>query len=323
MAGKPPSIILYESAMGQMLGLMTTDLQRAAPGARVNVRMAGGQASNWDCVMFALNSALKSFKTREEFADLIHAGVSRQEVPLPVVFGKHGHSRGGLEDAPIGKAIVTKAQTGPAAETLKDRVEAYRADRTTKQYSTSIEGFRMQEIARVGDYLTNVKAKLPRQAPKTPEHLMARTHGPRSPLHAHAAANPANPAGPALQGELSKMEAALASMARNFPRDEYKQIARSARALPRDIQRVLAHLLPHAHGRQFVQELSRQVAAEPALQAKLPELAKRVAKDPNVLQIRNLVNQDTTSSSAEKAQGRAFSSAPVIRDLWNKVRAEA
>jgi hypothetical protein len=320
LAHKPPSIIFYESALGHMVDVLTAELHRAVPRANVKVQVAGGQASQWDCVMFALHNAIKSFKTRAEFADLMHAGVDVKEAPMPVIFQKHRHSREGLEGEPHGQAIVTKAQTGPAAETLINRVEAFRADRGNKQYSTSIEGFRMQEISRLAYYLKNVKPKLasssaPARSHQSPLHkLMSRT--PR-PAHVEASTFRAPE-----RNDSPKMEAMLAAMARHLPRDEYKQIAQSARALPREVQGVLAHLLPHASGRQFINGLAAQVSGAPSFHAKLPEFASRIAADARLLQIRELTRRDETSSSREKATGRAMAAAPIIQETWEKLCAE-
>jgi hypothetical protein len=320
LAHKPPSIILYESAMGHLVDRMAAELCKAVPGAKIKVKLAGGQASHWDCVMFALHSAVKSFKTRAEFADLIHAGVDVKEAPMPVIFQKHRHSRDGLEGKPLGQAIVTKAQTGPAAETLRDRVEAFRTDRDGMHYSTSIEGFRMQEISRLAHYLKNVKPKLASSsAPVTPQRSPMPRLISRTPRQAHVEARTFQ--APA-RNDSPKMETMLAGMARHLPRDEYKQIAQSARALPHEVQGLLAHLLPHASGRQVINGLAAQVSGAPSFHAKLPEFASRIAADARLLQIRELTRKDETSSSREKAQGRAVASAPIIQEIWEKLCAE-
>ncbi|KAE8758451.1 avirulence protein [Paraburkholderia madseniana] len=148
-----PSIVVYESALAQTLSMFPAMF---AP-AKVKVVFNGIQNSEWDCVMFALNNALKSFKTHAEYADLLHRGGEVNSVPMPAVFRKHMHSRSALNHMPQADEIVTKAQTGPDAETLRERVNAYRTNRFGSQYSTSIEGFRLQEIRRVGEYLRSRK----------------------------------------------------------------------------------------------------------------------------------------------------------------------
>ena len=114
----------------------------------------------------------------------------------------------------------------------------------------------------------------------------------------------------------------LAGMARHLPRDEYKQIALSARALPREVQSVLSRLLPHESGRQFINGLASQVSGAPSFHAKLPEFASRVAADARIQQIRDLTSKDETSSPREKAQGQALASAPIIQEIWEKLCAE-
>ncbi|MBW8830671.1 MAG: hypothetical protein JF606_14795 [Burkholderiales bacterium] len=71
---------------------------------------------------------------------------------------KHMHSHTLARSLAGANAIVTKDKTGDAAETLLQRVQAYRTDRFGKQYSTSIEGFRFQEIRRAGEYLAAKKS---------------------------------------------------------------------------------------------------------------------------------------------------------------------
>lgn len=72
------------------------------------------------------------------------------------MFKKHGHSRDVATEVPLhAETIVTKAKAGEAAETLMQRIQAYRARRLPHDYSTSIEGFRLQEIKRVQDYLAD------------------------------------------------------------------------------------------------------------------------------------------------------------------------
>lgn len=152
--GKPISIIAFESALENFLYQIKNDLLSGVKNARVHVVPNIIQVSEWDCVMFSLNNALKSFKTHAEFAEKIHQRASKRDIPsLPPVFRKHIHSRSMAVENPDANQIVSKIKTGPAAETLRQRVEAFRTDRRGRHYSTSIEGFRLQEIKRVEDYL--------------------------------------------------------------------------------------------------------------------------------------------------------------------------
>ncbi|MDA8456502.1 hypothetical protein M4R22_17205 [Acidovorax sp. GBBC 3334] len=151
----PPSFIHYEPAASRAPGQVISEtLAEAFPGARVALVHNPVQFSQWDCAMFSLDHVLQSFKTRERYADPIHAGAaSPDDLALPVEFFKHMHSKQQMEHRPDADAIVTKVRTGAAAETLRQRVLDYRATRGEGAYSTSIEGFRLQQIRRAAEYL--------------------------------------------------------------------------------------------------------------------------------------------------------------------------
>jgi hypothetical protein len=156
--GKPTTIIGYESAHAGYTPDNKKALEAGIPKARVTFVHNIIQTSFFDCVMFALNNALKSFKTRGDFALQVHRrtldaalGVNPE---IPAVFKKHSHSRKVIVDEPVtAQAIVSKAKTGDTAESLAQRIHAYRARRPEGDFSTSIEGFRLQEIKRVQDHL--------------------------------------------------------------------------------------------------------------------------------------------------------------------------
>jgi len=77
-----------------------------------------------------------------------------KEFDIPATLRKHVHSRTDVEKSVQAHTIVGKATSNSATETLFQRVNAYRARRPKGDYSTSIEGFRLQEIARLQEYLT-------------------------------------------------------------------------------------------------------------------------------------------------------------------------
>ncbi|AMG56656.1 YopJ family acetyltransferase [Pantoea vagans] len=149
--GHRPSIVCFESALGNMMDPIKQGIEQGLKGARV--KMVGNfiQASSWDCAMFALNNALKSFKHYDDYTSRLHAG--EQNVPKPSEFFKHAQSKSHIEGGPRENDIVSKDKGGLHAETLLHRNLAYRAQRFDKAYSTSIEGFRFQEIERAGEYL--------------------------------------------------------------------------------------------------------------------------------------------------------------------------
>ncbi|MBW8830668.1 MAG: hypothetical protein JF606_14780 [Burkholderiales bacterium] len=160
--GKPPSIIIYESAMQENAHLQikaVTGAIRPAP----QVSLVFNIIQYWprDSVMFAFNAALKSFKTHEVYAAGIHDGQGQRN-HVPPEFKKHMYSKSAAEKEKDANAIITKDKTGDSTETLLQRVEAYSADRAIENksiaYSTSIEGFRLQEIRRAGEYLAEKKS---------------------------------------------------------------------------------------------------------------------------------------------------------------------
>lgn len=155
--GHRPSVVCLESALGNIMEPMKQGIEQGLRGARV--RMVGNfiQASSWDCAMFALNNALKLYKHHDEYTSRLHAG--ENNVPKPSALFKHAQSKSGIEGGPRENDIVSKDKGGLHAETLLHRNLAYRAQRFDKAYSTSIEGFRFQEIARAGEFLAAQKGK--------------------------------------------------------------------------------------------------------------------------------------------------------------------
>ncbi|MEW5289751.1 hypothetical protein ABW286_11245 [Erwinia papayae] len=107
--------------------------------------------------MFALSNALKSFKHHDEYTSRLHSG--EEGVRPPPEFLKHTQSKTRVENGQHQNSIVTKDKGGLHAETLLHRNVAYRAQRFNKAYSTSIEGFRFQEIARAGEFLAAQRGK--------------------------------------------------------------------------------------------------------------------------------------------------------------------
>ncbi|RQM39562.1 YopJ family acetyltransferase [Erwinia psidii] len=149
--GHRPSVMCMESALGHMMDTIQMGIEHGLKGAKV--KMVGNtiQASQWDCAMYALNNALKLFKHHDEYTARVHGGET--DVSLPAEFLKHAQSRSHIRESPNKNDIVSKDKGGLHAETLMHRNLAYRTQRFEKAYSTSIEGFRFQEIQRAGDYL--------------------------------------------------------------------------------------------------------------------------------------------------------------------------
>lgn len=155
--GHRPSVVCFESALGHMMEPMKQGIEHGLKGAKVKIVPNLVQDSQWDCAMFALNNALKSFKHHDDYTSRLHAG--EQNVTKPSEFIKHAQSKGHIEGGPRENDIVSKDKGGLHAETLKHRNLAYRAQRYNKAYSTSIEGFRFQEIARAGEFLAAQRGK--------------------------------------------------------------------------------------------------------------------------------------------------------------------
>ena len=156
--GRNPSIIVFETAPAVIgtphaVQIISGGLTGSIKGAHVSVVENGIQNSEHDCMMFALNASLKSFKTHDKFAAAIHDRQNVSEIPLPVEFSKHIQSKTAAEERPDANAVVTKDAPGVKAETLLQRAEAYRSEHG----GTSIEGFRLQEIRRAGDYLAQMR----------------------------------------------------------------------------------------------------------------------------------------------------------------------
>ncbi|MFB5171459.1 YopJ family acetyltransferase [Erwinia amylovora] len=155
--GHRPSVVGYESAPGYLAEHLKYGLEHGLRGAKVQVVENTIQNSVRGCSMFALNNALKSFKHQDEYTARLHSG--EKQVPIPAEFFKHAHSKTLIEGHPHKDAIVSKDKGGLHAETLLHRNLAYRADRTNHSYSTSIEGFRLQEIQRAGEFLAARKQR--------------------------------------------------------------------------------------------------------------------------------------------------------------------
>ena len=154
-----PSLVLFESTSDQ---LYTRSLKPTLThlGASVAIVRNAIQYSNYDCLMFALANALKA-KDSAFVAD-IHArnfkhpnsNIVIERSEIPGIFLKHAHSAcGGMEQ---GHQRVNSTKH-PDPETLFERIEAFRSphhlQNETLSYSASIEGFRLQEIRRAGEYL--------------------------------------------------------------------------------------------------------------------------------------------------------------------------
>ncbi|AWO77485.1 YopJ family acetyltransferase [Serratia marcescens] len=155
--GHRPSIIGFESALDHMMGSIKGMISTALHGAKVH--MVGNiiQNSEWDCVMFSLNNALKSHKHHDDYTDRLHNGERGKAIPAE--FLKHAQSKTFVEGHSKQDNLVTKDKGGLHTETLLHRNLAYRANRFDKSYSTSIEGFRLQEIKRAGDFLAAQRKK--------------------------------------------------------------------------------------------------------------------------------------------------------------------
>ncbi|WP_168400951.1 YopJ family acetyltransferase [Erwinia amylovora] len=149
--GHRPSIVGFESALGHMVDHIRQGIAQGLRGAKVHMVGNRIQNSEWDCIMYSLNNALKSFKHHDEYTARLHKG---EKIPVPAEFFKHAQSKSMVEGLPHQDAIVTKDKGGLHAETLLHRNLAYRADRFDHACNTSIEGFRMQEIQRAGEFLS-------------------------------------------------------------------------------------------------------------------------------------------------------------------------
>ncbi|WP_024676544.1 YopJ family acetyltransferase [Pseudomonas syringae] len=149
--GHRPSIVGFESNPGNLMKLAERDILSALGNVKLNMVGHLIQNSKTDCVMFALNNALKAFKHHDEYTARLHNG--EEKVPIPATFLKHAQSKSLVENHPEKDTTVTKDKGGLHAETLLHRNRAYRAKRFAGQHVTSIEGFRMQEIKRAGEFL--------------------------------------------------------------------------------------------------------------------------------------------------------------------------
>lgn len=142
-----PSIVFFESVRGpSVMDSLANEFTED------NMHFVGtfAQNSDWDCVMFAMSNALKAHKHQDDYTSHLH---KEEILPTPAYFLKHAHSKQRVERFPRKDELVTKDKAGPHKETLEHRNLAYRTQRGKHAFSTSIEGFRMQEIKRAGEYL--------------------------------------------------------------------------------------------------------------------------------------------------------------------------
>lgn len=156
-----PCITVFDSY------LPAYDLQMQLPkdmlekeGWKVSQVLPQMQTSNQDCITYALSFALKSFKTK--FGE--HINDSEKPVLLdihkrkhiPALFFKH------TQDSHIPEHS-SELMDKDGQQTLSARIQAYSATRWAinggeQNVSTSIEGFRLQEIRRVSEaYLKGEK----------------------------------------------------------------------------------------------------------------------------------------------------------------------
>lgn len=154
--GHSPSIVCIESSMMDNLHTLHSAVSSGVPGADIIIAPHGSQNSHYDCAMFSINNALKAYKNFNSFTSALH---NQKRIAMPVSFIKHAHSHQFVQSSGLKNATVTSDKSGPYAETLEHRNLAYRADRVNKSYSTSIEGFRLQEIKRVADFLESQRSK--------------------------------------------------------------------------------------------------------------------------------------------------------------------
>lgn len=154
--GHGPSIAAFESALDNLIEVLPSLLKTNIPDADIKVVPNTIQNSQWDCVMFSLSNILKAYKHTDGFTQDVHDGKSSL---IPPDFLKHAHSKHTIKYYPEKNAIVTKEKHGITMETLEHRNLAYRAQRENgAAYSTSIEGFRLQEIQRAGEFLESQNA---------------------------------------------------------------------------------------------------------------------------------------------------------------------
>ncbi|WP_024697136.1 YopJ family acetyltransferase [Pseudomonas syringae] len=149
--GHRPSIVMFESAEADLLMYARGTLASALPRAKIKVDGSFIQRSKYDCIMYSLNNAIKLFKHHDEYTARLHNG--EKHVPVPATFLKHAQSKSLVENHREKDTTVTKDKGGLHAETLLHRNQAYRSDRSAGEHVTSIEGFRMQEIKRAGEFL--------------------------------------------------------------------------------------------------------------------------------------------------------------------------
>ncbi|WP_167285652.1 YopJ family acetyltransferase [Paraburkholderia sp. Cy-641] len=135
------------------------DLLRAE-GRKISIITPEIQKSTQDCIMYALNFAIKSYKTG--FTGEIHGKNNAQIISsdqlknLPIGFLKHTQTRAILkQEYGLAEAFVKKN----SSERLSDRHASYRVRRInndSKEFETSasIEGFRLREIRKTGEALS-------------------------------------------------------------------------------------------------------------------------------------------------------------------------
>lgn len=159
--GNETSIVIVDSAFEHNDPRLNSaaNLLRAE-GRKISIVAPEIQKSQQDCIMYALNFAIKSYKTG--FIGEIHGEnnaqvISRDQLKrLPAGLLKHSQTRAVLkQEHGLAEAFVKK----DSSEKLNDRHANYRVrrvNRDSKEFETSasIEGFRLREIRRVGEALS-------------------------------------------------------------------------------------------------------------------------------------------------------------------------
>ena len=96
-------------------------------------------------------------------------------------------------------------------------------------------------------------------------------------------------------------------------------------ALSVNLQKELKPMLASADGRQFVQELSKVAdgaRGTSALRALLPQLAMRMAQDPQAKALHRLMQADRQASPDERSAGLAVALLPIAQQHWQTLQRE-
>ncbi|KFX77168.1 leucine-rich repeat domain-containing protein [Ralstonia solanacearum] len=105
--------------------------------------------------------------------------------------------------------------------------------------------------------------------------------------------------------------------------EEFRDLRDAARSLPPVLQQELADLLPAGDGRNLVQEIGAGaygVRGTTAIQDMLPKLANQIARDPEIMALREHATQYPRSNPSDVVAAKL---APLIRPLWENARALA